>query len=111
MITRWRRWITRGASVVLALSALPTGAPGQNLPLGWREVAPGVWRADAGTPEAVSLLASAGIRPQRDALARLGSPPLSIPREGIRATRQDGKIALRFPLGAREQLYGLGLNF
>ena len=26
----------------------------------------------------------------------------------IRAQRMDGKLVLRFPLGAREQLYGLG---
>ena len=29
----------------------------------------------------------------------------------LRAFRRDGKLSLRFPLDASEQLYGLGLNF
>ena len=86
-------------------------ATGQELPLAWEEVAPGVWRAEAGTPETVTLLGSAGGRPRIEALSRLGSPPVALPRDGVRATLNDGKLALRFPLGAREQLYGLGLNF
>ena len=34
-----------------------------------------------------------------------------IARSDVRAERRDGKLVLTFPLGAAEQLYGLGLNF
>ncbi len=88
------------------LAAGPT-----DLPLKWDLVAPGVWRAAAGTPEPVSLLDAAGIRPRIDGLARMPAADFPLQRSEIHASRQDGKLVLRFPLGNDEQLYGLGLNF
>src|SRR5690349_13612858 len=105
------RWRALGAGIALAVASVAGPAGGQDLELEWREVAPGVWRAEAGTPEAVSLLGSAGARPSVEGLARLGAAPLALPRERIHAALRDGKLTLRFPLGPREQLYGLGLNF
>src|SRR5690606_5084794 len=110
----------RGAHCLFMLAVALLGitriAPAQQsvqeaLPLDWQEAAPGVWRADAGTPEDVSLLGAAAVQPRRDALARLPSVEFPLPRPQIRAVRVDGKLYLRFPLGADEQLYGLGLNF
>jgi len=97
-------------AALLATPARAQSAP-RDLTLAWTEVAPGVWRASAGTPERVSLLGIAGGTPQRDGLARVGSAPFPLDRAEIQAQRVDGKLALRFPLGAREQLYGLGLSF
>jgi alpha-glucosidase (family GH31 glycosyl hydrolase) len=93
-------------------AAQPAGAPASaELPVAWQEVAPGVWRASVGTPEPVSLLGAAGGAPRREALARMRAADFPLPRQAIRAERRDGKLYLRFPLGAQERLYGLGLNF
>jgi hypothetical protein len=81
------------------------------LPLRWEEVASGVWRAEAGTSEGVSLLDAAGVEPRREALARLPKADFPLPQAEIHATHIDGKLYLRFPLGPEEQLYGLGRNF
>ena len=86
-------------------------APPADLPLAWEEVASGVWRATAGTPEETGLLQAAHIEPRQQALRRLPDSPFPLPRERITAVQRDGKLYLRFPLGADEQLYGLGLNF
>ena len=99
-----------GAVSAGARSASAQRAP-RELALAWSEVAPGVWRATAGSLERVSLLGTAGGSPQRDALARVGSASFPLSRREIVAQRVDGKLVLRFPLGAREQLYGLGLGF
>ena len=99
-----------GAVSAGARSSSAQRAP-RDLALTWSEVAPGVWRATAGSPERVSLLGTAGHSPQRDGLARVGSASFPLNRREIVAQRVDGKLVLRFPLGAREQLYGLGLSF
>lgn len=105
-------------ALLMAAAFLASGGPvlsqqraSTKLPLDWREVAPGVWRAEAGTPEELSLLEAAGIVPSREALGRLPTVDFPLPQPEIRAVHQDGKLYLRFPLGPEEQLYGLGLNF
>jgi alpha-glucosidase (family GH31 glycosyl hydrolase) len=74
-------------------------------------VAPGVWKASVGTPDAVSLLEAAGGEPRRDALARMGGVDFPVAQQDIRASRRDGSVSLRLPLEPSERLYGLGLNF
>src|SRR5215208_3081032 len=103
---------------VLLLSALSSPGTAQDglaaradLPIVWEEAASGVWRATVGTPGRVSLLDAAGAVPRREALARMRRVPFPLPRAEIRASAGDAKVALRFPLGPDEQLYGLGLNF
>ncbi|HKG93304.1 MAG TPA: TIM-barrel domain-containing protein [Gemmatimonadaceae bacterium] len=103
---------------VLLLSALSSPGTAQDglaaradLPIVWEEAASGVWRATVGTPGRVSLLDAAGAVPRREALARMRRVPFPLPRAEIRASAGDARVALRFPLGPDEQLYGLGLNF
>src|SRR5215208_6249181 len=103
---------------VLLLSALSSPGTAQDglaaradLPIVWEEAASGVWRATVGTPGRVSLLDAAGAAPRREALARMRRVPFPLHRTEIRASAGDARVALRFPLGPDEQLYGLGLNF
>jgi alpha-glucosidase (family GH31 glycosyl hydrolase) len=95
---------------VLAAQALAAQRP-TNLPLTWTLAAPGVWKAVVGRPDAFSLLDVAGAKPRRDALGHMPRADFPLSKEEIHAARADGKVSLRFPLDASEQLYGLGLNF
>ena len=45
----------------------------EGLPPVWMDAAPGIWKADVGTPESVSLLDMAGIVPRTEALSRKAS--------------------------------------
>jgi alpha-D-xyloside xylohydrolase len=96
---------------ILVVALLPSVAPGQEIAVTWAPVAPGVWKATVGTPDTVSLLSVAGVEPRREALGRMRAVDFPLPQPEIRASRRDGKLSLRFPLGAAERLYGLGLNF
>ncbi|HKH90221.1 MAG TPA: TIM-barrel domain-containing protein [Gemmatimonadaceae bacterium] len=104
----------RRSALVVALSlvsSVDAQTTPRSLTLRWTSVAPGVWKATAGAPERVSLLGAAGANPSLDGLQRVGATEFPLDRAEIVAQVVDGKLALRFPLGAREQLYGLGLNF
>jgi alpha-glucosidase (family GH31 glycosyl hydrolase) len=109
--------VVRRLLVAFVAGAHATSAAAQRsaepgtLPLRWEQAAPGVWKAIAGTPEGGTLLAAAGGQPRREALGRMTSVAFPLPSGKIAAVRRDGKLHLRFPLGPREQLYGLGLNF
>lgn len=105
---------------ILALSVLLAALPCERgvaqasaaeLPVAWVVAAPGVWKAVVGTPEPVSLLATAGASPRVDALGRMPAVAFPLRQGAIRAFRFDGKVTLRVPLEPSEQLYGLGLNF
>src|SRR4051812_11320272 len=77
----------------------------------WTVVAPGVWKAVIGKPEAYNLLTASGAKPNDAALTKLGSASFPLPEADINGTISDGKTQLRFPLDREEQLYGFGLNF
>lgn len=77
----------------------------------WNEVAPGVWKAVIGKPEAYDLLKASGVQPNTTALARIAKAVFPFVKEDIAGQVADGKTALRFPLDKEEQLYGFGLNF
>lgn len=79
--------------------------------LTWMEVAPGIWKAEAGKPEAYDLLKAAGATPNQEALGRITKAGFPLPKEEISAEIRDGKTYLRFPLERGEQIYGFGLNF
>lgn len=77
----------------------------------WETVAPGIWKATVGTPQAITLLGAAGATPDLDALQRLGGASFPLDKEQISMEVIDGKVHLRFPLEREEELYGLGLQF
>src|SRR5688572_7598316 len=80
-------------------------------PLAWTEVAPGVWKGIAGTPESYDLLKAAGSTPNREALSKMSAAGFPLSQNDIAAVLQDGKTSLRFPLEQDEQIFGFGLNF
>ena len=98
------------AALVSALFLYGIGL-GQDRPLIWKPVAPGIWSARVGQPEAINLLKAARIEPKQSALRRLGSPTLPAPLRRSVGMVADHRTSLRFPLNATEQLYGFGLNF
>lgn len=77
----------------------------------WEEVAPGVWKSVVGNPDSFDLLKAAGVKPNIEALSKLGSADFPLPAGEIAGEIADGKTFLRFPLVKEEQLYGFGLNF
>ncbi|WP_044233898.1 TIM-barrel domain-containing protein [Haliscomenobacter hydrossis] len=77
----------------------------------WQELYPGIWKAAAGKPEKISLLSTAGAKPQLQALAKLPKTTFPLDKAAIDLKVIDHKIYLRFPLDEEEQLFGLGLNF
>lgn len=77
----------------------------------WKEIAPGIWKASAGTPESFDLLRAASVNPNLEALERMGRVAFPLREEQIFANNADGKCMLRFPLVKEEQLYGFGLQF
>ena len=79
--------------------------------LEWSLVAPGVWKAEVGTPEDYDLLTAAGVQPNLPALSKLGQEDFPLSKTKITGETSDGKVFLRFPLAKDEQLYGFGLNF
>src|SRR5438094_855419 len=104
------------------LTLLPFALPGtataqaksaaqSELPIAWEATAPGVWSATIGTPDRANLLEAAGATPRLDALQRLPTVTFPLNPQEVHAAQRDGRIALRFPLSASEELYGLGLEF
>lgn len=90
-----------------AVIALPVN--GQSL--SWKEIQPGIWKAQVGEPEDISLLTAADIKPRVESLQELPIAVFPFLNDGIEAKVIDGKTYLRFPLDREEQVYGLGLNF
>lgn len=77
----------------------------------WNEVAPGVWKAIIGKPEAYDLLKASGAMPNIEALAKMEKAGFPLSKADIAAKVVDGKTYLRFPLDKSEQIFGFGLNF
>lgn len=92
---------------VLALAQIPAASA-----LRWTEVAPGVWKATIGTPEAFTLLSAAGAAaPARAALAAMPKAAFPLDQSEIEGRQWAAKSTVRFPLGATEDIYGLGVDF
>lgn len=79
--------------------------------LRWEPVAPGTWRAEAGTPERYNLLTASGAKPVIKALEKMGSAPFPLDPALITAGIFDGQVYLKFPLERGERIFGFGLNF
>src|ERR1043165_9944976 len=77
----------------------------------WTEVAPGVWKASIGKPEALTLLSAAGGKPQTAALGALPKVAFPLDEKEIEGRQWGWKTTARFPLGRNEDVYGLGVDF
>ncbi|MAG58926.1 MAG: ABC transporter substrate-binding protein [Planctomycetes bacterium] len=98
----------RSLSIVAVLTAF---AGAQDASLKFRSVAPGVWAADVGAPEPFSLLSVAGGSPMVAAMKALPDASFPFAKGSARGWARGGQSSLRFPLGAGEDVYGLGLGF
>jgi alpha-glucosidase (family GH31 glycosyl hydrolase) len=79
--------------------------------MNWNKAAPGVWKAVAGEPEAVTPLSLLDLTPATQALEALGDrpPPFSL---GVMTGHLTGsRIVVQAPLTEGERLFGLGLQF
>lgn len=84
---------------------------GQQTAFQWQQIAPGVWKSVVGSPDGITPLAVADVKPRLDGLQKLGEMPFpTLLGESVHE-RTDNKTLLRFPLQKGEQLFGLGLNF
>ncbi len=93
----------------IAWAQLPPAAT-----LSWTEVAPGVWKSTIGTPEKFTLLSAAGpgvTKPGRAALAAMAKVAFPIDQKEIEGRQWAAKTTVRFPLEAKEDIYGLGVDF
>jgi len=99
--------------LLLGLVAVSEASPAESIakPLRFEQVAPGVWKATAGTPEDLTLLTAAGVAPRVDALRALPETPCPLAPDQVQARVANGKVALRFPLALDEDVYGLGVDF
>ena len=95
-------------ALVAVLSATVSA---QTLAPRWERVAPGVWRAQVGRPESLTLLGAAGARPSVEGLRKLPDAPFPLDRGEIEARRWGWKTAVRLPLALGEEVYGLGVDF
>jgi alpha-D-xyloside xylohydrolase len=77
----------------------------------WQPVAPGVWKAQIGKPESLTLLGAAGSRPAIAGLEKLPEAVFPIDPKEIEAKQWDWKTAVRLPLSLDEDVYGLGVDF
>jgi alpha-D-xyloside xylohydrolase len=76
---------------------------------GWVVVAPGIWKATVGTPEAVTPVRTRAVKMAREALEAMGEAkaPINTPAMTVDARG----VKVRIPLAAEEQIYGFGLQF
>src|SRR3954465_10929223 len=102
--------------LTLVLAALLPAVAFAQLPpaaaLKWTEVAPGVWKSTIGTPEDFTLLSAAGAtKPAKSALAAMPKAAFPLDQNEIEGRHWAAKTTVRFPLGEKEDIYGLGVDF
>jgi alpha-D-xyloside xylohydrolase len=99
----------KGLIIGIILTAVFIKADGQGN--NWIQVASGVWKTMAGTPDKLDLFNASGISPQKEALLKLGDVPFPLQTGKISIQIVDGQTYLRFPLEREEEIFGFGLNF
>ena len=70
----------------LVLAAVLTARPAVAAPLEFTPVAPGIWKATAGSPEDLTLLTAAGVQPDAPGLSRLPRSEFPLPSGAIEGT-------------------------
>ena len=81
------------------------------IPEGWSELAPGVWSARFGAPEAFTARSALRAAPALEGLRALPPAAFPFPAGALTAERAGGRTVLRLPLQAGEPVFGLGLQF
>lgn len=79
--------------------------------LEWSEAAAGVWSARIGEADGMTFSELAGALPQADALETIGRPSFPFGETPAHAEVRNGRTSVRLPLGPKERIYGLGLQF
>src|SRR4051794_842724 len=97
--------------VVALIFALTSIGTGQEQPIAWIPIQPGIWKATIGKESSFSLLKVMENRPQTEALRRLPVTVFPLRPEDVVASTLEGTITIRFPLEEQEAIFGLGLNF
>ena len=77
----------------------------------WGKTHPGIWKTIVNTPSELNLLNAVDAKPRTKALANFSEESFPIEKSEIKVYTKNGKTHIRFPLDAKEQIYGLGLNF
>lgn len=95
---------------LLLVFSITTAFKSTSQPPKWSLVAPGVWKAIIGKPEAYNLLNASGASPSTS-LAKSSAADFPLKQADIASSVVNGKTTLRFPLSKEEQLFGFGLNF
>ena len=80
-------------------------------PASWQPRAPGVWTIRHGSPDAPTLLRTAGNPPRLDALQALGAPPLPAGHPTVAIGEIGKRTVISVSKRLEETLFGLGLNF
>jgi alpha-D-xyloside xylohydrolase len=112
-----RRQLGKGLLAGAALSTIGAAASAQTSPdetrqleSHWLPIAPGIWKARIGTPEATTPVSSRLVEPHfapLQTLAAVTAPPIAPPAGKLR--RRGTLVTL--PLAPHEELYGFGLQF
>ena len=99
------------SALFLAFTPSLALATGKSFAPVWKRVAPGVWKAQIGKAESLTLLGAAGGKPAIEALRGMPDLPFPLDQKEIEARQWDWKTALRLPLALDEEVYGLGVDF
>lgn len=75
----------------------------------WEKVAPGIWKTAIGEMELNPLDYSAS--PKTQALTNLGDPDFPFRMDATWSLKTKERVVVRLPLGEKEKIYGLGLEF
>jgi len=112
-----RRQLGKGLIAGTGLAAIRARGLAQNmseeiqrLDSRWVQIAPAIWRATIGSPEAITPVSSRLVAPRLEALRAMtpiAAPPLASPTGSIRSRG----TSLTLPLEANEEIYGFGLQF
>lgn len=79
--------------------------------LTWSQVAPGIWRAVAGSPEHLTSLSASGAQPRTEALRSMGDPAFPLDADAIGTEAGSGRRVVCLPVEPDEGFFGLGLQF
>ena len=80
-------------------------------PIGWNEVAPGVWARAFGEPEAFTPRSAVGRPPRLEALRALPPGGFPFPPSAVTGEVAGGRTVVRLPLAPGQPVFGLGLQF